>query len=70
MLDYIFISHSFQEVVKDLEILYAISTDQSAFFYSFQHFSKLKSGADLWKFNNSLVKWRYHTKVHKTHPKS
>ena len=53
-LDYIFISHNFQEVVKDSEILCAMSTDHSALFCSFQRFNKLKSYG-LWKFNNSLV---------------
>ena len=43
-LDYIFISHNFQEVVKNSEILSIISTDHSALFYSFQHFNKLKKG--------------------------
>ena len=54
-LDYIFISHNFQEVVKDLEILCTMSTDHSALFCSFQRFNKLKKGSGLWKFNNSLV---------------
>ena len=54
-LDYIFISHNFQEVVKDSEILCVISTDHSALRCSFQHFNKLKSGSDLWKLNSSLV---------------
>ena len=53
-LDYNLISHNFQEVVKNSEILCATSTDYSALFCSFQHFNKLK-GSDLWKFNNSLV---------------
>ena len=52
-LDYIFISHNFQEVVKDSEILCALSTDHSDLFCSFQRFNKLKK--DLWKSNNSLV---------------
>ena len=34
-LDYIFISHNFQEVVKDSEILYIMSTNHSALFCSF-----------------------------------
>ena len=54
-LDYIFISHNIQEVVKDSEILCAMSTDHSALICSFQHFKKLKKGSGLWKFNNSLV---------------
>ena len=54
-LDYSFISHNFQEVVKDSEILCAMWTDHSALFCSFQCFSKLKKGSCLWKFNNSLV---------------
>ena len=54
-LDYVFISHNFQEVVKDSEILCAMWTDHSALFCSFQCFSKLKKGLCLWKFNNSLV---------------
>ena len=54
-LDYIFISHNFQEVVKYSEILCVMSTDHSALFCSFQRFNKLKKGSGLWKFNNSLV---------------
>ena len=54
-LDYIFISHDFQEVIKDSEILCALSTDHSALFCFLQHFNKLKNGSGLWKFNNSLV---------------
>ena len=49
-LDYIFISHNFQEVVKYSEILCVMSTDHSAFFCSFQHFNKFKKGSGLWKF--------------------
>ena len=58
-LDYIFIYHNFQEVVQNSEILGAISTDHSSLFCSFQHFSKLKKGSGLWKFNNSLVSNKY-----------
>ena len=53
--DYIFVSHNFQEVVKDLEIFCAMSTDHSVLLCSFQLFNKLKKGSGLWKFNNSLV---------------
>ena len=42
-------------MLKKSEILGAMSTDHSAFFCSFQHFSKLKKGPSLWKFCNSLV---------------
>ena len=35
-LEYFFISHDFQEVVKNSEILGAMSTDPSALFCSFQ----------------------------------
>ena len=54
-LGYIFISHNFQKVVEDSEILGAMSTDHSALFHSFLHFNKLNSGSGLWKFNKSLV---------------
>ena len=53
-LDYIFISHNFQEVFKDSEIIRTISTDHLALFCSFRHFRKLKKGSDLQKFNDSL----------------
>ena len=39
-LDYIFVSHNLQEVVKDSEILRPMSTDHSAFVCSFQRFNK------------------------------
>ena len=53
-LDYIFISHNFQEVITDSEIISTISTDHLALFCSFQHFKKLNKGSGLQKFNNSL----------------
>ena len=40
-LGYIIISHNFQEVVKDLEILCGMPTYHSALFRPFQHFKKL-----------------------------
>ena len=52
---YIFISHNFQKVVKDSEILWAMLTVHLALFCSFQHFNKLKQGSGLRKFNNLLV---------------
>ena len=48
---YLLISYNFQEVVKDSEILCAMSTDHSALFCFFQNFNKLKKGSGLWKFN-------------------
>ena len=54
-LDYILISHNFQEVVKDPEILCDMSTDHSHLFFSCQHFNELRKGSDILKFNNSLV---------------
>ena len=57
--DYVFILHNFQEVVKDSEILGAMSTDNSTLFCSFQRFNKLKRGSGLRKFNNSLISNKY-----------
>ena len=57
--DYVFILHNFQEVVKDSEILGAMSTDHSTLFCSFQRFNKLKRGSGLRKFNNSLISNKY-----------
>ena len=47
-LGYILFFRNFQEVFKDSEILYAMSTDHSApFCLFFQHFNKLKKGSGL-----------------------
>ena len=50
-----FISQNFQEIVKDTEILNAISTDYSPVLCSFQNLNKCQRGPGLWKLNNSLV---------------
>ena len=54
-LDYIFISHIFQEIAIHAEILNTISTDHSPVLCSFQNLSQCQRGLGLWKFNNSLV---------------
>ena len=46
-LDYAFISPSFQEVVKDSEMLCTMSTDHSVLFCSFQSFNKFKNDSGL-----------------------
>ena len=40
--DYVFIFHNFQEVVKNSEILGAVSTDHLTLFCSFQRLTNLK----------------------------
>ena len=52
---YMFISQNFQEIVKDTEILNAISTDYSPVLCSFQNLNQCQRGPGLWKLNNSLV---------------
>ena len=54
-LDYIFLSVSFQELIKKSEILNAFSTDHSPVFCSIENISHFKKGSGLWKFNNSLL---------------
>ena len=44
-----------QEVVKNSEILGAVSPDHSALLCSFQYFNKLKKDSGQWKSNNSLA---------------
>ena len=44
-----------QEVVKNSEILGAVSPDHSALLCCFQYFKKLKKDSGQWKSNNSLA---------------
>ena len=53
-LDYIFLSLSFQELIKKPEFLNAFSTDHSPVFCFIEACSQFEKGSGLWKFNNSL----------------
>ena len=53
--DYIFVSNSLQEAVKNTEILNALSSDHSPIFCSFVNNDTFARGSGVWKFNNSLL---------------
>ena len=44
-----------QELVKNVKILNAVSTDHSPLFCSFLNLTNISRGRGLWKFNNSLI---------------
>ena len=54
-LDYIFISNSLQEIISNVNILNAFSTDHYPVFCSLIKSLKYSKGPGLWKFNNSLI---------------
>ena len=54
-LDYLFISNNMEELVKNVKILNALSTDHSPLFCSFLDFTNISRGRGLQKFNNSLI---------------
>ena len=54
-LDYLFISNNMQELVKNVKILNAVSTDHSRLFCSFLNLTNIVRGSGLSKFNNSLI---------------
>ena len=54
-LDYIFVSQHFQEIVKQTQLLIAISTDHSPVLCSFENINQCQRGPGLSKFIKSLV---------------
>ena len=68
-LDYIFVSNSLQESVKNTEILNALSSDHSPVFCSFVNNDTFARGSGVWKFDNSLLLDTEFVKKLKTHIK-
>ena len=54
-LEYFFVSNTFQESIKDTEILPALSSDHFPIFFSLLSTKPTSKEKGLWKFNNSLL---------------